>query len=475
MTLTSVGQAPGELFGERYRIERLLGKRSGRRTYLARDLKTMQPVVIKRLIFGEDFEWDDLKLFEREAAVLRSLSHPAIPRYLDYFELDLPTGKGFALVQEYINAPSLAAQMEAQRSFEEAEMVALAQSILEILIYLHDHDPPVIHRDIKPSNLLLREGFDSDMGQVYLVDFGSVQTALASSSHTMTVVGTYGYMPPEQFGSRTVPASDLYSLGATLISLITGQQPADLPQVDQQLEFTPLTPLSPGVRRWLQRMVHPSLSRRFGSAREALQALAQTGLSTAIAEQPADSKIILKKDANSLDIRLPSGWGRSNPVAMAGALMMGTFAIAWNSFLVLWTGTALMSSFPINLVFSLFSLPFWVVGLGMAGTVIFGLFGRTQLKLTDEQIWQQYELWGWKRCIPAPSPRRDITRIELIGRHFSKDSDGDRVEVHPKLIIWAGSKTYRLGNNGFRLLSDAEMEWLALELSDWLGLPITRS
>lgn len=473
MTLTSVGHAPGELFGERYRIERLLGKRSGRRTYLARDLQTFKQVVIKRLTFGEDFEWDDLKLFEREAAVLRSLCHPAIPRYLDYLDLDLPTGKGFALVQEYIAASSLEAHVQANRSFSESEIIALAQSILEILIYLHDHQPPVIHRDIKPSNLLLSDLPVSQIGQVYLVDFGSVQTSLPNQSNTITVVGTYGYMPPEQFGGRTVPASDLYSLGATLIYLVTGQQPADLPQVDQQLQFTPLIPLSLGVRRWLQQMVHPSLSRRFGSAQEALQALERAGLSAAISEQPANSRIMLNRDASNLEIRFPSGW--KNPVALAGATFMGTFAIAWNSFLVLWTGMALMAPFPINLVFSLFSLPFWMVGLGMAGAVIFGLFGRTQLKLTDQQICQQYELWLWKRRLPGPSPRREITRIELIQRHFTKDSDGDRVPVTPKLIVWAGSKTYQIGSSGFPPLSDAEIEWLATELSDCLGLPITRT
>ena len=76
-----------QVFGERYEVQQQLGKRAGRRTLLARDIKTQELVVIKLLSFGNDFEWDDLKFFEREAETLKSLSHAAIPCYLDYFEL----------------------------------------------------------------------------------------------------------------------------------------------------------------------------------------------------------------------------------------------------------------------------------------------------------------------------------------------------------------------------------------------------
>jgi serine/threonine protein kinase len=238
MQSKTFGKAQGESFGDRYQIEQQLGKRAGRYTLLARDLQTQDLVVIKRLSFGEDFAWEDLKLFEREAATLKNLSHTSIPRYLDYFDLDLPSGKGFALVQTYIPAKSLEEHIKAGRTFSEAEMVELATALLEILRYLHERSPAVIHRDIKPSNILLGDRTGNSIGSVYLVDFGSVQAAPVGG--TITVVGTYGYMPPEQFGDRAVPASDLYSLGATLIYLATGKHPADLPQIDQRLEFETL-------------------------------------------------------------------------------------------------------------------------------------------------------------------------------------------------------------------------------------------
>ena len=93
-----------EIFANRYEVQQQLGKKAGRRTLLARDLQTEELVIIKLLNFGSDFEWDSLKLFEREAETLKSLSHPFIPRYLDYFEVNSPNTKGFALIQTYIPA-----------------------------------------------------------------------------------------------------------------------------------------------------------------------------------------------------------------------------------------------------------------------------------------------------------------------------------------------------------------------------------
>ncbi|HEY9664171.1 MAG TPA: serine/threonine-protein kinase, partial [Allocoleopsis sp.] len=219
----------GRLHG-RYQIRRQLSRKAGRRSLLAYDLQTQTQVVVKLLTLGNEFEWNDLKLFEREAETLKSLAHPAIPRYLDYFELDLSNSKGFALVQSYIEGQSLEDFVKVGRTFNEAEIKQIARALLDILVYLHGFSPPVIHRDIKPSNVLMGDRSAHSVGQVYLVDFGSVQTLAAQEGGTVTVVGTYGYMPPEQFGGRTVPASDLYSLGATLIYLTTSTHPADLPQ-----------------------------------------------------------------------------------------------------------------------------------------------------------------------------------------------------------------------------------------------------
>ncbi len=262
---------PGQILQERYVLHQILGKKAGRRTLLTHDLQTQEHVAIKLLIFGSDFEWDDLKLFEREAETLKTLDHPSIPRYLDSFELDLPHQKGFGLVQTYIAAKSLADYLEGGRTFSELEVKEIAKALLEILIYLHGRHPPVIHRDIKPSNILLGDRSGNTLGRVYLVDFGSVQTIKGEG--TITVVGTYGYMPPEQFGDRAVPASDLYSLGATLIHLMTGSLPEKILQKDFRIRFDEHIQAHPELMDWLAALVEPSLKYRFSSAQKALDTL----------------------------------------------------------------------------------------------------------------------------------------------------------------------------------------------------------
>ncbi|MEG4342849.1 serine/threonine-protein kinase [Microcoleus sp. A003_D6] len=273
MSGQNIGDLSKEILADRYQCDRRLGKQAGRQTLLARDLITQQQVVVKLLSFSSDFNWEDLKLFEREVETLKSLSHVAIPRYLDSFEIDTPNRKGFALVQTYIAAKSLQEYLSDGRTFSESEVKQLAAALLDILAYLHQRQPPVIHRDIKPSNILLKNRSGNSVGEVYLVDFGAVQTLATQQGKTVTVVGTYGYMPPEQFGGRAVPASDLYGLGATLIALITKQHPADLPQQDLQIEFEQFSQLSPGFTNWLKWMTNPSLERRPASVQIAKEVL----------------------------------------------------------------------------------------------------------------------------------------------------------------------------------------------------------
>ena len=459
-----------DILASRYEVGQQLAKKPGRRTILARDRSSGELVVVKILSFGGDFEWDALKLFEREAQTLKSLSHPAIPRYLDFLELDSTTGKGFALVQSYISAKSLEEYLKAGRTFSESEVKQLASSLLEILIYLHQRQPPVIHRDIKPSNILLgvseacakRVRTGNSLGQVYLVDFGSVQTLAAKEGGTMTIVGTYGYMPPEQFGSRTVTASDLYSLGATLIYLVTGTHPADLPHKDGEIQFQQYVNLSPAFANWLKWMTRPSLDRRLASATTALQALEQpqTDKAPLVVSQPSGSKIKLTQDANSLEILMP----RKGFSAEIGTLIL--FAIAWNSFILVWTGTAVLSApTGFNIFFVLFSLPFWGAGIGMIRQILSNLFVRVRLCLNQQQISLTYEMFGFKFNRTRPAPIQKINQLEV--EYLS--NFGNAIN---KIIIWAGVHKYELGRNN--QFTQAELDWLALELSDWLGIPITK-
>ncbi len=462
----------------RYEIQRQLRKHAGRQTLLARDLQTQELVVIKLLTFGSDFEWQDLKLFAREAQILQELSHPAIPRYLDYFELNLPELKGFALVQTYIPARSLEEHLQAGRTFSEAEVQQIAKALLEVLIYLHERLPPVIHRDLKASNVLLGDRSGEYAGQVYLVDFGSVKTAVAQQDGTITVVGTYGYMPPEQFGGRAVPASDLYGLGATLIYLVTGSHPADLLQDDIKIQFEQLVNLSPAFLDWLKWLTEPSSKHRPTSAREALEALdilSQRHFPLVVI-QPEDSKIKFIKQQERLEITVPPA-GFSFRVGF-----LCIFDLIWLSVLTNWTIAAWGEPWLIFL-----PLFHWAFGIWIFLAILFTLFGKIHLSLTPAKISLIYEMLGWKYTFPRPGKRQDICKLELIEqqtlRPGASRTERVRVNLPSQLIIWAGERKYVLGQTAVtrwlrisrrKILHASELDWLAQELSDWLELPISR-
>lgn len=268
---------PGQLLGDRYQVEQQLGKQSGRWTLLARDLTTQTPVILKILCIDEDMVADDLKLFQREVETLQTLDYPATPKYLGYFEIDLPkSGKALALIQSYMEGTALQAYLQEGRRFSETEARQIATSVLDILVYLHDHQPTIVHRDIKPSNILLTGTADQPVvGVINLIDFGSVRLSIPSEFTTLSLVGTDGYMPPEQMGRRAVKASDLYSLGVTLITALSGLPPTQLPREDGiQIDVEQVVTCSPEFMQWLKQITQPELHKRFDSAQTALTSLA---------------------------------------------------------------------------------------------------------------------------------------------------------------------------------------------------------
>ncbi|PMB44409.1 serine/threonine protein kinase [Fischerella thermalis CCMEE 5330] len=460
-------QLVNQVLRDRYHIQSLLGRQTGRRTFLAKDLQTGSSVVIKLLLFSPDFNWDDLKLFEREVEVLQSLDHPAIPKYIDRFEVETELGKGFALVQTYIEARSLQNWIESGRTFSEAEIKAIAKQLLEILDYLHSRQPPVVHRDIKPSNILLGDRTGNSPGQIYLIDFGSVQTVVHSG--TRTVVGTYGYMPPEQFGGRTVPASDLYALGTTLIYLVTGQHPDELPQREMRILFEDRVNLSPNLIDWLKWLTEPSLDLRLKSAKQTLEALEKSNLrasSLAIAKKPVGSKVKLTNTREMLEILIPPRGFHLGLIPIIG------FAIAWNYFLVMWYGIAFSMWSSGGLFAALFAIFHLGVGFYLIWTILYTLFGQVKLRITPQEISLTRELLGVK-CPPVLSAaRQDIVKVELTRLSYKRDPEGGNVKVPPQINIWAGIKKFELG--GGDRLTIPELDWLAHNLSSWLNLPITR-
>jgi serine/threonine protein kinase len=474
----------------RYHIQRQLGHNPGRRTLLAGDLHTQELVVLKILTFNSDFRWEDLKLFEREAETLKSLSHPAIPRYLDSFELDLPECQGFVLVQSYIEATPLQEWIKRGRTFSEDEVKQIAKALLQVLSYLHERNPPVIHRDIKPSNILLTSDRSAhQVGELYLVDFGSVQTAVRETG-TMTIVGTYGYMPPEQFSGRAFPASDLYSLGATLIYLVTGTHPADLLQEDLLLEFEPVVHLSPSFVQWLKLLTHPNRKQRLTSATVALQALEQpfvqsqpiessTTSTPLTLQKPVYSQISLHKDAETLEIYLPLEKSAISIEELGYSFLLGCF-LTVISLSCLLLSSVLSGSWllPVGWMFL-------YIGICALCQPYFDENARTRIHIDQKSM--SVTKTGFRReQLVFHASRNSLYKLTYVKRLYCQGSEGGMYEVPAELRIWASQDAYKHSYSIRQVrgtdqetkvpgyLTTQELDWLAQELSNWLGLPITR-
>jgi hypothetical protein len=250
-----------------YKIEKELGQGGFATTWLARDKRNKQACVLKKIQLAQLDDWKSLELFERECKTLKHLDHPGIPNFLDAWSSQEPAEA--VLVQEYVTGKNLQQLLADGRRFKEPEVIALALQLCDILSYLHSFSPPVIHRDIKPSNLILDQN-----QRLYLIDFGAVrQTLAASSSQSMTVIGTFGYMPLEQMEGKSLPASDLYAMGATLVFLLTGRPPAEMEKKNLKPDFRAHSQLSVKLCKILDRLLEPDLNKRYKQVTEVIQDL----------------------------------------------------------------------------------------------------------------------------------------------------------------------------------------------------------
>lgn len=264
VTSSALQQTPPQLC-DRYSIQQTLGIRLGRRTLLGYDHRQQRQVVVKYLCFDDPLQPVDIKRFHQEILVLQRINHQAIPPYIDDFEIHENGYNGLMLVQAHIPGQSLYSLLKAHQKFSEYEVRQLALQILDILEYLHQQQPTIIHRDIKPSSLVLSPSANT-LGKLYLVDFGLVQSFEdngAVADAPIMISGTPGYRPPEQLGDRAVPATDLYSLGATLVHLATGYHPNLLPQRGVRILFGhELGTMGRPFKAWLRWLTQPKQHKR---------------------------------------------------------------------------------------------------------------------------------------------------------------------------------------------------------------------
>ncbi len=219
------------LLNNRYRILKTLGRGGFGETYLTEDthmpsgrkcvLKQLKPIVKN----PQTPLWMKER-FQREAAILEELGqgNEQIPRLYAYFSED----DKFYLVQEWIEGSTLDQYWSQEGNLHRDEIRQILLQLLPVLDYVHSRR--IIHRDIKPENIILRQGDNKP----FLIDFGAVKEAIAteinedSGSSFSASIGTPGYMASEQAAGRPIYSSDLYSLGLTMIFLLTGKAPNEL-------------------------------------------------------------------------------------------------------------------------------------------------------------------------------------------------------------------------------------------------------
>lgn len=263
----------GTTIAGRYDIVRTVGRGAFGRTYLAHDRLLHREVAIKLLDPRGTADWKARELFEREALVLRALRHHGVPEIIEATDVEWEGRRSPLLVMEYVAGRSIADIIEARQSMDPADVLRLLLELLGVLEYLHGRVPPVLHRDIKPANVIVR-----DDGTPVLVDFGSVrQIFLGAHEEGSTVAGTYGYMPYEQYMGQASPSSDLFSVGATFLHLLTGRAPREFMDADGRIALPDALPGDARLQPVLARLLRASPQERFQSARETRRALLAPG------------------------------------------------------------------------------------------------------------------------------------------------------------------------------------------------------
>ncbi len=219
---------PGTVLNSRYEIVRRIGGGGMGAVYLAKDRNLGDaPRAVKEMVESHLDPVQHEKAigdFKRESLLLTSLEHPCIPTIYDYFYDE--TLSRFYLVMKYISGGDLASRMRSSSGgrLDEKTVADWGMQVADVLEYLHSRPKAIIYRDLKPANLMI----DGNSGRVMLIDFG-IARWVTQQEKGVTAVGTMGYAPPELFSGRVEPASDVYSLGATMFHLLTGSDPQDNP------------------------------------------------------------------------------------------------------------------------------------------------------------------------------------------------------------------------------------------------------
>uniref|UniRef100_A0A7I4CAM7 non-specific serine/threonine protein kinase n=1 Tax=Physcomitrium patens TaxID=3218 RepID=A0A7I4CAM7_PHYPA len=446
----------GDVVTGKYTIIGLFGQGAMGVTFEA-ERSDGEVVALKAMSLRNMKGWKELDLFEREARVLKSLNHPGIPAYIDYFQVDTKDDRIFYIAQRAAKGKSLEDLITGGWRVSEEKVKDIAIEVLSVLQYLGDLRPPVIHRDIK------------------VVDFGAVQDVASSTLIGSTVVGTYGYMAPEQFQNRATLQTDLYGLGGTMLYMLSGRPPSYFPQRRLKVVFRDLVTMSPELANVIDRLLEPAPEDRFQSAGQVIQALQEEsresylvspGLSnnsaryvqqTSAVRRPAGAQVELKRSSNMLEVAIPAH-GLTQETAESGA-----FTVAWNAFVAVWTRSAMAGGGP---VFAAFSLPFWFVGLRLAKRTLFSTAVAIKLEFDGPNFSIEWSIGTmWKHKVVGET--KNLRSIDVVEEKVQDPDQGYSKRLATSLVLYEGSNKHEFGSG----LQPEELEWLLAEIKSHLQLP----
>lgn len=252
----------GEIVDEKYEILSLIGEGGMSRVWLARDQRLNKLWAVKEIgrTARDANNTVVVQSLITEANLMKRLDHPALPRIVDIIE----DGKTIYVVMDYVEGESLKKVMkDSGRPMPEEDVISWGIQLCDVLEYLHTRTPPVIYRDMKPGNIMLRED-----GTVKLIDFGIAREYKEGRSSDTQILGTRGYAAPEQFSRnvQTDARTDIYSLGVTLYTLVTGRSPSDDPVLRPIREINPA--LSEGLEHIIIKATKQDPAQRYQSCAE---------------------------------------------------------------------------------------------------------------------------------------------------------------------------------------------------------------
>ncbi|HVB25844.1 MAG TPA: protein kinase [Ktedonobacteraceae bacterium] len=262
---------------QRYRVLAMVGKGGFGAVYKAADMQFGNRVLAVKEMSQSNLSPQELAeatdAFKREALLLANLTHPNLPRIYEQFS---DTGRWY-LVMDFIEGETLEETLVKVGGKLPVERVLhIGVQLCSVLDYLHNRLPPIIFRDLKPANVMLAQiarGQGERDGHIYLIDFGIARHFKPGQSKDTAALGSTGYAAPEQYGkAQTTQRADIYSLGATLHEMLSGNDPADSP-----FHFAPLhlhnTPALASLETLIMQMLEIDASKRPASVASVMQSL----------------------------------------------------------------------------------------------------------------------------------------------------------------------------------------------------------